>query len=229
METVVVSAAELAELARIVGVDPGSDWETIRAAADKLLAEDAARRKAENRSQVEKVLEAEDRRLVAAAVNDGRLTAQSAQSWRDALKRDRPGNRLVLASLAPGIRPDGRIGAADPDSDLEDVYNRLMAPWLGGQTKSVAASQSQLHRPRRAAPSRPANSAEMPARTKADIDADPTYRHVAWNLGARFRDGLKPPESTYHGMPAINDDYTPELIENGDGTAYWKPKPVRGN
>ncbi|WP_142256613.1 hypothetical protein [Mycobacterium colombiense] len=228
METVVVSAAELAELARIVGVDPASDWETIKAAADKLLAEDAAKRSAQNRSQAEKVLEAEDRRLVAAAVNDGRLTAQSAQSWRAALKRDRPGNRLVLASLAPGIRPDGRIGP-DPDSDLEDVYNRLMAPWLGGQTKSVAASRSQSQLPRHTAPWRPSNSAEMTGRSEADIDADPTYRHVAWNLGARFRDGLKPPESTYYGIPAINDDYTPELIENGDGTAYWKPKPVRGN
>lgn len=226
-EVVFVSAEELAEMARLVGVDPSSDWETIKAAADKLLAEDAAKRDAESRSQAEKVLEAEDRRLVAAAVNDGRLTANSAQRWREALKRDRPANRLVLASLAPGLRADGRLGAA-PDSDLEDVYKRLMAPWLGHQTTVVAASQSQPP-PTRHTPSRPSNSAEMPGRTEAEIDADPTYRHVAWNLGARFRDGLKPPEQTYYGMPPINDDYTPELIENGDGTAYWKPKAVRSN
>jgi hypothetical protein len=84
----------LADLARLVGVDPDSDRSTVESAMQLLISAHQAR-------QSEARLRIEDRALVDAAVNDGRISADSATFWCEALKQDRCGNRPLLASLIP--------------------------------------------------------------------------------------------------------------------------------
>jgi hypothetical protein len=66
----------------------------------------------------------EDGRTVAAAINAGRFSADSALPWLNALKADREGTKRLLGSLAPGL-PSLEEAAAD--AEMERVHNRVLA------------------------------------------------------------------------------------------------------
>jgi hypothetical protein len=93
MAKVEVSRAELAEL---LGLAPDVDDASLQKAMDETLARRAARDNAERDRQ----LKEDDKRTVAAAVADGRITAATSNDWIRALKTDRAGTRRVIASLS---------------------------------------------------------------------------------------------------------------------------------
>jgi len=133
-----------AEVCELLGVSPDTDDATLQ----RLLAESSARHQGREEAAVaasaEARLQAEDRQIVAAAINDGRIPVARREFWLDALQRDRGGNRVVLASLASGLPPAEKVAE---DSDVERVHARIMAS-LGIPTgkrqapRTVAAAQA---------------------------------------------------------------------------------------
>lgn len=137
-----------AELAALVGLSHDVDDETLNAAIANMVgqrqAREAAVARATAEARAEARLQAEDRQIVAAAINSGKINSSRAQFWVDALKRERPGNRAIIASLASGLPPAEKVAA---DADLERVHDGVMAR-LGlpagkpaGSARTVAASQ----------------------------------------------------------------------------------------
>jgi hypothetical protein len=59
-------------------------------------------------TEQERRISRENGRLVAQAINDGRVSVDRAPHWLRELKRDPAGSRRVLASLAPGLIPGSR-------------------------------------------------------------------------------------------------------------------------
>jgi hypothetical protein len=119
-----------AEVTLVLGIPADSDDATLLRALDVFESKNCKVSAAEQQAR------AEDRRLVIAAVNDGRLTEKSIDLWCGAMEKDRAANRAVLASLAPGLPPEKRL-VVDPE--LEHAYNRVMSPF-GGRPPVVAAS-----------------------------------------------------------------------------------------
>ncbi|WP_406813975.1 hypothetical protein [Mycobacterium sp. M23085] len=108
------------EVTRLLGLPADASDAAIAAEMEVAMA----RRKAvEAASAEEQRLRAEDRRLVNAAFNDGRITNDSREKWVRYLASDRAANRVLLASLAPGLRPDERI-VIDPE--LEQIHDRVV-------------------------------------------------------------------------------------------------------
>jgi hypothetical protein len=108
----------------MVGLPADSDDETLRRAMADLLAAHESREAEAIAASAEQRLQAEDKRIVAAAINDGRLPTDRATFWLDACKRDRAKNRAVISMLAKGLPPAEKVAA---DADLQRVHGRVMA------------------------------------------------------------------------------------------------------
>ena len=149
-EKINVLRSTLTEMLRL---PPDSDEATIRKAMREAIAANEATTAA-HEAQVaagadEQRLQAEDRRLVNAAFNEGRIMERDR--WLGYLAADRPANRALLASLAPGLRPDEQVIV---DEGLEATHRAVMAR-LGIKSAPEAAN-ARTGEPRRvAAASRP--------------------------------------------------------------------------
>lgn len=223
-DTVTVPLKKVAEL---LGLSADSDEVSVRRALDDFLSRRAAeKRAAAARESAE--------RVVAAAIGDGRISAKSRPAWLKALAEDPAGTRRVIASLMPV--PADLVGArravVDRGVDADTAEMERILAKLTGQPVPDGDTGAAVPRINRDVMAAQASSTPRPATTRSDAEIleDPAYRDVAWRLGPRARAGLKPPEARWTGPdPLYDDEYTPELIENSDGTAYWKPGPVRSN
>jgi hypothetical protein len=217
-----------AQVARILGLPSDADDGTL---LEKLDALAESTRRSEVVSAAEREARAQDRRLVIAAVNDGRLTAKSIDLWCGAMQKDRAANRAVLASLAPGLPPEKKL-VVDPD--MESVYDRMMSPFGDRPLRSqvVAASSSPHGGAAAAVPDRRAfarpNAISAPIPEDAVITAgrppwtwtEEEVRDAAlWNQG--FQAGVKPPPSYAWEVPPVPGSEAD--VENAwRGTGYYQ-------
>lgn len=225
-------AVPTAELAELLGLPPDVDDATLRKAMAELLASVEAREAREAEvaaAAAEQRLQAEDRRIVAAACNEGKLPASRIEFWCSALQQDRARNRAVIASLSPGIISSTERVSADGkrvavDGDLERVHNKVMAQ-LGVPTnplKSVAASgdpQADL-REREVLDSVGLPTAQVPKPVVIQPGTHPSQwtpkqaqDAMLRRLGPRFFPGTeKPPAGDVVYFPSPND-----VVEFKDG------------
>jgi hypothetical protein len=217
-----------AEVAKLVGLPADATDEELQ----KAMAEVAASQKAREAESVAAAAEAreaaQDRRIVAAAVADGRLPASRAEFWCAALKNgNREANRAVVASLAPGLRPAERVAA---ETEMDRVHNKVMAQ-LGvvptNPLRSVAASGDPHADLRERAVldvfGLPVAQTPAPVLIERGVDpADWTPKQaqdaMLRRLGPRFHPGTQaPPKGDVWFQPSPND-----VVEFKDGE--WREK-----
>jgi hypothetical protein len=122
---------------------------------------------------------AKDRgRVVAAAVNAGKISSDRAPHWLAEFARDPEGTNRVLASLAPALIPYAERGAADPA--MERVSGEVL------RRLGVA--------PRQAA------SGAVAASAPVSFSPNPTVGAVRDSAGMRIP-GIPAPVRTYKGKP----------------------------
>ena len=196
------------ELLRLLGLPQDS------AMSDAELVERAQRRAAELAGErsvaaAEQRACAEDRQIVLAAYNEGKITQGRIEFWCDALQKDRAGNRSVLAALAPGLPPGEKLAA-----DLERTHRQVMAR-LGIQQPQPSGQQP---------PPTVAAAARVP------YPHDPSVRAPVDGLGNPIP-GIPPPVRISRGKP--ESEWTPEDRSNwfmhrlGGRFAKGVPRPPR--
>ncbi len=223
------------ELLRLLGLPQDS------AMSDAELVERAQRRAAELAGErsvaaAEQLARAEDRRIVLCAVNDGRIPKGRIDFWVDALQRDREGNRALLASFAPGLRPAEQLVV---DAEVEATHRRVLERLGLGQPQTVAAAEQLSPYPRTVrdadgfgrssgervpdpyiipdfpAPQRVSQGKPMSEWTEQER-ADAVQRR----LGPRFYPGTQPPpKSDQWYWPSPNDPF-----EFDEGLGQWREK-----
>lgn len=214
------------EVAKLLGLDPSVDDATLSRAIDAAVARQAAARAAER----ERKFEADDKRLVNAAVADGRIAAASKGKWLGYLRADREGTKRVIASLAPGLPPEqsSAAGAADGvDADAQRAYDGVMASLAGlgfkPESKPVQAARpvGQNVGSLRDAPTRPDGMVCVRGRPPEQWTAQEQEDAMLWRLGGRFRAGLRPPPEAIYYTPNPGGKST-DYVDHGDGTGHWE-------
>jgi hypothetical protein len=112
-----------AELAELVGLPITASDEELRQALTDAAAALDAQEAAKAVAAAEAAACAEDRRIAIRAYNDGKLPRHRIDFWVDAMKRDREGNRSVIASLAAGLFPVEKIAV---DNEVDRVHNAVL-------------------------------------------------------------------------------------------------------
>jgi len=217
------------ELVGLLGLPPDvSDEELQRELAAQLAAIKAAK-EAQQVSAAEQRARAEDRGLVLAAHNDGRVHRDRVEFWCDALSRDREANRALLASLAPGPLPSQPLPG---DPGVAAVHAKIVG---------------RVAKPATAAPPQPLAAAAPPSTAPAPTDGlglpvpavpppvciargknpqEWTYEERSnfflHQLGPRLSQGVPPPPPTdYYYQPSPNDHF--EWVKTG-GNGEFRPK-----
>lgn len=230
-----------AEVLRLLGLPADSDDATMQAELDRQLDQIERDLDRQRVSAAERLARAEDRRIVHAAVNDGRLTPGKVEFWCEALQRDRDRNRQVLAALAPGLPPDRklpvdpeaeqvhrnilrRLGVQEPARQVQAAADEQPSPYQRAVRNSDKfADSSSVKRddlgfpipdfPRPQLVSRGKPIEEWTEQEKADA--------VQRQLGQRFHPGTKPPpKGDVYYLPSPNDPF-----EFDESTGQWRSKP----
>lgn len=212
-----------AEILRLLGLSSDVDDETLNTAIEAALS----RQKTREAAGAEERLRAEDRRLVNAAYNEGKIV--NRDNWVAALAANRQENRAVLASLAPGLPPEQRVAVGE---ELQTVMGRLgiTSPAGAPPPRRVAASSYQAPVPS----SRPAvDMVGLPIPpllpppvliSKGTPPAQWTERQrqdaMLRRLGPRFHPGTEPPpaQDVWY-QPGPNDH---SVYVEGEG---WRENP----
>jgi hypothetical protein len=204
-------AVPRAEVAKLVGLPADATDEELQKAMADLLAVQAAQEAESVAAAAEAREVAEDKRIVAAAVADGRLPANRAEFWCAALKNgNREANRAVVGMLTPGWRSPERVAL---DNDLERIHAKVMAQFGGApQPRTVAASDGFGRQPGENLPA-PYRSPDVPAPVviqKGVSPADWTPKQaqdaMLRRLGPRFHPGTEaPPKGDVVYFPSPND------------------------
>lgn len=230
-EKVSVSRAAITAL---VGVAADVDDQTLNNAIEKMIADHRTRQHAQRNRE----LEPADKRLVAAALAQGKITKASEAQWLKALQDDRDGTQKILANLAPGLLPNGRV-AGGADADLERVHDRVMAalgikppPEPTSAPQRVAAAAPQAPPPPSGTPvdmlGLPVSVMPDPVRIfRGKPPEQWTQQEVGdyflRQLGPRFYPGTNPPPAgDVWYQPSPNDHS--EYVETADGQGYWQDK-----
>lgn len=227
-DQVSVSLDSIAELAELVGMKASDGLPAIQSRLNEVVAAAALERQRAQSGVHERWLQGEDSRLVAAAVNDGRVLAQSREKWLDALKADRETNRSLLASLTPVIPPSESVVV---DAESERVHERVLAS-LGIRKMPRASTPPPTAAPPQSSPATPVYddlglpiAPQMPdlvrisrGKPRSEWTAQEREDAALWKLGPAFRAGLKP--------PPVGDGYY--LPSPNDATEFvkgeWRPK-----
>ncbi len=230
-EKIDVLRSTLTEMLRIA---PNSDEATIRKAMREAIAANEATIAAQHRqaatSAEEQRLQAEDRRLVNAAHNDGRIL--NREDWAQHLAADRVANRALLASLARGLRPDEQLVV---DEELEASHRAVLrrlgiqsppsAKSSAPRTVAAASNFDAVARERAVLDDLGLPIAQVPPPVRISRGSDPSdwteRQRQDWalrQLGPQFRPGTKaPPAQDVWYQPSPNDHS--EYVE-GEG---WRP------
>jgi hypothetical protein len=203
-DMVTVPQSEIDSMAAKVGLPAGTSWDEVARRADELMADENARQA--SASAAVATAEAEDRRIIAAAIKDGRIPGQRQQFWAEALKRDRKGSRALIASLVPGLLRSGNaaIRPADTaaDAEMANAFAKVTGQPLG-RTRAPQAA--------------PVANTLQPVQHTTD---DALYNEVAWKMSpSRARQaGIAPPTSQFTYW---EDPDAPKVVMNPDGTGQW--------
>lgn len=186
MGTINVPRVKIVEL---LGLSPDVDDATLVAALNKAIAQQQAK-------NAEKQLEAEDRRIVMAAINDGKIGPNRREFWMGALKSNRADNRSILASLTAVPAALRRTAASANMQNPATVDPGSDGTWV---------TDEQLN---------------------AYIESDEAMHPAIWAMGKGRGGsyGLKEPSPRYFVSAAYENpwDPKPKLVDNPDGTATWQ-------
>jgi hypothetical protein len=182
-------------------------------------------------SAAEAKARAEDRSIVTAAVNEGRLPATRIAFWLDALSRDRAGCRQVIASLAPGIPPAVKIEDPDVEHARQGVMAALGRAGVKEPPRRVDAAAAPLPAPEVAFDSIVGTMSTIPAPVRIVRGKDPLTWSDAEKNNATARQmfpgirHLLPPDPGSAGtyLPTPNQPTLPRQLPNGD--MEWYPNP----
>jgi hypothetical protein len=234
------------EVCDLLGLPVDVDEETLQHA----IAEAVERQKSrEALSAAEQEARAEDRRLVAAAFNDGRIV--NCDKWINALAADRTANRALMASLAPGLPPAQKVPV---DPELDRVEAQVMARLGPARAPSAQSLRTVAAAGTPPAESRPWRHSTSGLRSTGPAATGPlddlglpipgvpdpvriqrgtppeqwTQRQqedfFLRQLGPRFYPGTQPPpQRDVWYQPSPND--VSEFVETTDGQGYWREKP----
>jgi hypothetical protein len=180
-------AVPIQELIEMLGLPADATREQIAAAMDEITAEGEA-------LELERQFEAEDVRIVAAAMYDAKIPVARGEVWLNALKLDRVTNRALIASLAAGIPTEASSRAA----------RALLTTRSSRASASPASADADLR------PARIVTGKDPEKWTAQDYDEAALFK-----MGVR---GAQLPGSASWYSPSPNQ---PTLVENGDGTGYW--------
>ncbi|WP_260737022.1 hypothetical protein [Mycobacterium sp. SMC-2] len=198
------------EIVRVLGLSADVDDKTLQRALEVRLAAIEADKGAAAVSAAEQRARAEDRSIVMAAYNVGKIPASRIEFWCDALQKDRAGNRSVIAALAPALPPREKLAA---DADLERTHRQVMAR-LG-----IIQQPPGQQPPRTVA-----------AAARVPHPYDPSVRPPVDGLGNPLP-GIPPPVRYYQGKDPST--WTPEEQSNwfmhrlGGRFAQGVPRPPR--
>ncbi|OMB93216.1 hypothetical protein [Mycobacterium colombiense] len=137
----------------------------------------------------------EDASLVVAAANDGRITSDSVPQWLMAMRADRAGTRKTLASLT-SVRANLLNTSDDVVSGADHAERGVMASLarLGIQPTSRKVAASGAPAPAGyAAPGLPSAREILWGKPFDQWTQEERDDATQWQLGPRFRQGLKPP------------------------------------
>jgi hypothetical protein len=217
-----------AEVVELLGLPPGvSDEDLGRALTQALESAGAAALV----SAAEARARAEDRSIVTAAVNEGRLPATRIAFWLDALSRDRAGGRSVIASLMPGLKPAVPIEDANVEHARLGVMAALKRVGVNEPPRPVAAAAAPLPAPGVVTDSIGGTMSTIPAPVRLVSGKDPE----AWSKTERdnallremfpgLRDRIPPaPGGAGYYLPTGSEHSLPVQMENGD--IEWRPNP----
>jgi hypothetical protein len=193
-----------AELASLVGLPADASEEALHAAVRRRLAA----------LDDETTQRAEDRGIVAAAINAGKFSRERASFWLNALQANRPGTRTIIASLASG---------------LPTVARKVSAADLAAGAPTVSASASQSEPPVRVVDMLGQQVPGVPDPVRISRGTPPsewTHKqhsdHFQRQLGQRFWPGTEaPPRSDVWYQPSPND--VTEFVDDGKG-GFWREK-----
>jgi hypothetical protein len=186
-------------------------------------------------SAAEAQARAQDRSIVTAAVNDGRLHPTRIAFWLDALQRDRAGCRQVLASLAAGLKP--AVPIADPDVEVgrQGVMASLKRAGIVEPPRPIAAAAAPLPPPGSALPQLSYDSLGMPiAPIPGRIQISPGKPADQWTqqemnnavvarMAPQFRGHFPTPKLPGFYQPTGSEHSLPEM--QADGSVEWHPNP----
>jgi hypothetical protein len=204
-----------AELAALVGLTADADDETLQKAIDEKLIETNTQRVAASAAQ----LEADDRRLVEAAIQQGKFGPSRREHWLHALKQDRDGAKSVIAVLA--AVPQAFTGQPAFDPEIE----RVSAITTGRPYEPAPAPQAavQAAAAQRAPSQRGTDPVTSMQELNAAIEADPQMHRAVWAIGGPGF-GLKKPAEPMTAYPDVEEPWNPKprLVVHDDGTGHWE-------
>lgn len=230
-----------AEVLRLLGLPSDASDDQMHAELNRQLDQIERDLDRQRVSAAERLARAEDRRIVHAAFNEGKIGGNKVEFWCDALQRDREGNRAVLAALAPGLPPDRKL-PVDPEAEQvhRNVLRRLGVQEPARQVQAAADEQPSPYQravrnsdkfadsstvkrddlgfpipdfPRPQLVSRGKPIEQWTEQEKADA--------VQRQLGQRFHPGTKPPpKGDVYYLPSPNDPF-----EFDESTGQWRSKP----
>jgi hypothetical protein len=147
-------------------------------------------------------------RLVAAAVNAGKIPADRAPYWLSEMKRDPDRTKAVLASLAPVLADRATAASSQHYMGANPVRRALdtgapplppAQPDRSTRTVSLGGGLVQMQ-------------AELIAGKPRDQWTEQEGRDwLLWNLGPRFRRGLKPPPEPQWFIPTESVSHTTNM------------------
>jgi hypothetical protein len=227
MAKVTVPRTQITEL---LGLPPDVDDETLNRELEKAIARVGATAV----SAAEQRDRAEDRRIVLAAVNDGRIPASRVGFWLDACARDRTGNREIIAVLAPGLPPKEPI--ADPDvayasEGVKSALGRLGFTPAPRTVEAAGLRANPLPSPTAAFDSIGGALSQIPAPVRMVRGKDPATwtdaeknNAVARQMFPGIRHLLPPdPGSAGYYLPTGSEPRLPVQLESGD--IEWRSNP----
>ena len=231
-----------AEVLRLLGLPADSDDATMQAELDRQLDQIERDLDRQRVSAAERLARAEDRRIVHAAFNEGKIGGNKVEFWCDALQRDRDRNRQVLAALAPGLPPERKL-PVDPEAEQvhRNVLRRLGVQEPARQVQAAAddgltpyqravrdadtrrkaekrVTYDDLGLPIPPIPAPQVVSKGKPVEQWTEQEkADALQRQ----LGQRFWPGTKPPpKGDVYYQPSPNDPF-----EYDEASGQWRAKP----
>jgi hypothetical protein len=231
-----VTQAELDRIAADLGLPPGSSVEAMLARGNELRAareaQEAANAQAREVTAAQRYQLDDDKRIVAAAINAGKIPVDRQAFWLETMARDRVNTRKIVASLSPGLPPAqrvveddslerthsavlGRLGvAADKPRPIAAAAPPVPPSYTPQKFDSAGLTLPQMPKPVQLSTGKPREEWTQQERSNEFMHA----------LGGRFAAAAPPPpRGPSYYIPTGNDVTLPQVDASGD--VHWVENP----